>query len=94
MKEHASIKFKRVDKLPENDKIKLVKALKNNNTYIIEDMAKILNIRYKTLLDHIIRWAYINEALNDCIDFTNDLPKDLSFTERLNLALDIAQLKF
>lgn len=83
-----------VESLPRVEKIVYIELYNKNNTTRLRDKAKELGITYRYLCDMIEKWKF--DILNEYVpqyDFEIDT-KDLSFPERLQLAINLINYKY
>jgi len=85
MKKHDEI-----ESLPSDIKYKLMDALKNENLMLIVTAARDLKVYQRRLIEHITHWTINYNNNKDRFKF-DEIPKDLSFTERLSLVLKLQE---
>ena len=83
----------RIDAIPTDIKNNLVNAFRNGDADLILDAANELGTTDKTIRNHIWKWIQVFKT-KDITNMLNDLPKDLSFSERLDLALKLEGIRY
>jgi len=97
-KEHAQKKYYKIGNTSNDIKTLLIECLDNKNYRFIKQYAKSLDVTFETIIKYINKWKFdrrLTVSYNDGIDIV-EFPenKDLSFTERLQLALNYSNNYF
>lgn len=90
----ANSKYRDIEALSDATKNKLVNALGNDNWYIINEQSKQCSVHPDTMVKNICKWIINQQILDNSINISKDLPKDLSFPERLQLAINLIKYKY
>lgn len=85
--------YDKIESITSEEKGKLVEAFKNGDTDFIVSYANEFNTTDITIRNHIWKWLQILNK-RDTSNILSEVPKDLSFTERLQLSINLIKYKY